>query len=61
MLIQITAPHFVAGYDTQSGRIAPIIRYMRGWPLEKIAGYCKQKGWNVTVGESDETTRLPLL
>jgi hypothetical protein len=45
MLIRITAPHFVAGYDMDAGNIAPIIKYMKNWDYNKILNYCKSKGW----------------
>lgn len=47
MLIIVYAPHFVAGYDTMTGNIAPIIRYMRGWPMSRITSYCQSKRWSV--------------
>lgn len=45
MLIRISAPHFVAGYDMANGQIAPIIKYMKGWNYNKILNYCNKKGW----------------
>ena len=47
MIIRITANHFCAGYDVINGNIAPIIKYMKGWSLEKIKSYCKEKNWSV--------------
>lgn len=47
--VQITAPHFVAGYDLGTGNIAPIIRYMKGWTIEKMYAYCDGKGWSLRV------------
>lgn len=44
-MIRISAPHFVAGVDLDTGRAAPIIAYMRTWPVERIAGYCRSKRW----------------
>ena len=49
LTVRITAPHFVAGYDMTRGNIAPIIKYMRGWSLDKIAVYCARKGWTYEV------------
>jgi hypothetical protein len=46
MLLQITAPHFVAGIVVQK-RPAPILSYMRGWDLFKIIAYCNSKGWSI--------------
>jgi len=47
MLIRIFVPHFVAGYDMASGRIAPIIKYMKGWDYNKILNYCNAKSWKL--------------
>jgi len=51
MLFQITAPHFCAGFGFTNGvdQIAPIIRYMRDWSLEKIEAYCEKKGWTMAL------------
>jgi len=51
MLIRITAPHFCAGIDyARTGvRLAPILRYMRGWTVREISAYCRQKGWTFQV------------
>lgn len=49
-LLQITAPYFVAGAIVQAGvvvRAAPIIKYMRGWPIVKVEAYAGKKGWIV--------------
>lgn len=47
LMLIITSPYFVAGYDLQTGNIAPIIKYMRGWSIEKIRSYCQRKGWSL--------------
>lgn len=50
--IRIEAPHFVAGVDVVDGRAthcAPILKYMAGWNGQKIAAYCRQKGWKWEV------------
>jgi len=58
-LIRIEAPHFVAGIETYMAlgrldycekaypihRVAPIINYMKGWPVHRIFHYCKRKNW----------------
>lgn len=49
MLIIIEAPHFVAAYDTVTGQIAPIIKYMLGWKLERIERYCGVKKWTLRI------------
>jgi hypothetical protein len=50
-LLWINAPHFCAGADLDSGvvngAIAPIIRYMRGWPIERVRSYCRSKQWEL--------------
>lgn len=49
MLYRISSNYFVAGYDIETGNIAPIIRYMQGWSLERIKEYCQKKGWILEV------------
>lgn len=47
-LIQITAPHFVAGIVALDGRVveaAPILRYMAGWTGQEMVACCRRKGW----------------
>lgn len=56
LLIMIEGPHFVAGYDVDSGNIAPIIRYMRGWTIEEIIRYCEKKGWKFNYDLFDTGT-----
>lgn len=60
-LIRISSPTFVAGYDREIGRIAPIIKYMRGWTDEQISTYCKSKGWTcakVKAIKNEDAIRL---
>ena len=57
MLIRIDAPHFVAGivfeYKTNNQNIeyckvldvAPIIKYMKKWSIDKVVNYCCKKKW----------------
>lgn len=47
MFIRIIAPHFVASYDMDTGNIAPIIKYMKGWSYIKILNYCNSKNWQL--------------
>lgn len=49
MWLRISSKYFVAGYDLQSRQIAPIIRYMKGWELNKIKSYCRYKGWSLEI------------
>jgi hypothetical protein len=50
-LLRINAPHFCAGADVTggivSGNVAPIIRYMRGWRIERVRSYCRQVQWQL--------------
>ena len=48
MLIRIVAPHFVAGIDYPM-RCAPIVKYMKGWSLNRIFDYCRSKGWKASI------------
>ena len=52
-MIRITALHFVAGIDPKTGNIAPIIKYMKSWPLAKIKSYCASKKWKVEIIEEE--------
>jgi hypothetical protein len=49
MMLRITAPHFCAGFDLTTKRIAPIIAYMRRWKLDRISDYCRVRGWELEV------------
>lgn len=52
MLVQIAAPHFVAGIVLTNGIVtaaAPIVKYMHGWRRDKVSDYCRQKRWQVSV------------
>jgi hypothetical protein len=49
-VIQVSAPHFVAGIVMENGcatRPAPIVNYMLGWTRERIERYCPGKRWRV--------------
>ena len=51
-LASIDAPHFNAGivlWDDLVIEAAPIVRYMRKWPRDRVRSYCKDKGWTVCV------------
>lgn len=49
LLLQITARHFAAGIVVDASlrviEAAPILWYMTGWPVGRVANYCKAKGW----------------
>jgi len=47
-LIVIDAPHFYAGIVAEHGKVkeaADIVKYMKGWDGQRVAAYCKAKGW----------------
>jgi hypothetical protein len=51
-LAAIDAPHFYAGIVLQNDRVieaADIVKYMRKWTRDRVRGYCKDKGWKVSV------------
>lgn len=59
-VIQIEAPHFVAGAVLEDGKVwwsAPIIRYMRGWSRNKVVTYCKRKTWHLTFLKDEQERR----
>lgn len=49
MQVIIDAGHFYAGYDLETGRIAPIIKYMKGWTVQEIQDYCTKKKWKCMI------------
>jgi len=54
MLIRITSPHFCAGIDWP-GKYPPILRYMKGWDLDRIARYCAERNWKYQLlGEIED-------
>jgi len=63
-LLWIDAPHFCAGAEvidgTVAGRIAPIIRYMRGWPMARVRSYCRSKRWELLTCGVDREDRHSL-
>ena len=49
-IYRITAGHFCTAFVVRSGRIAaiaPIVKYMIGWPLGNIERYVAKKGWAI--------------
>jgi len=52
MLLRIVSNYFVAGYDITNDNIAPIIKYMRYWNLQKIKNYCNKKKWSLEIYEN---------
>jgi hypothetical protein len=57
-LYQITAPHFCAGFIRVNGVVAvaaPILSYMKGWPIGKVKRYCAQKEWGLEWIEPSQT------
>lgn len=48
LFLIIDAPHFYAGYDVDTGNIAPILRYMKDWDLIEVVNYCERKGWEIS-------------
>lgn len=49
-MIRILAPHFTAGVIVGQ-RVAPILTFMRTWDADRIARYCRGKGWRWEVVE----------
>lgn len=51
-LIRITSNYFCAGAIIKNNkitRIAPIIKYMKGWNYSKIFEYCQSKHWTLEL------------
>jgi len=52
ILASVDAPHFNAGIVLWNDRVveaADIIRYMKGWPRDRVRDYCAKKNWHVSV------------
>ncbi len=62
-MISINAPHFCAGAcvvgGTVAAPIAPIIRYMTGWPIERVRAYCRAKRWELWEFATTHADRRP--
>lgn len=51
-LITIDSGYFNAGavlFENKVITVAPIIKYMMGWSIQKIENYCYKKGWMMYV------------
>lgn len=56
-LIQITSRYFCAGIVLKEGTVktaAPILKYMRGWNLNKVRNYSTGKGWKITTVRNND-------
>ena len=53
MLVRVVAPHFVAGFVMEDGKItacAPILRrHVMGKTADQIRSLCKAKGWRASI------------
>ena len=42
-MVRIEAPHFCAGVELRDNKVvkvAPILKYMRGWEVSRVTSYC---------------------
>jgi hypothetical protein len=49
-LYRIVAPHFVSGIIVDGDTViavAPIVKYMRDWKIDKVFAYCQRKKWAI--------------
>jgi hypothetical protein len=52
LLARIEAPHFTACLVLKADVVviaADIVRFMGGWPRDRVRDYCHQKGWRITA------------
>lgn len=52
MLYRITAPHFVAGLNTEVGVVveaAPILKWALGKDIDYLKEYFKRKNWQIEI------------
>ena len=57
-LYQVKSDYFVAGFCTANHKVvkvAPIIKYMKGWNLSRALEYAKSKGWKTEKVKRHET------
>ena len=55
-MIRIESHYFVVGViitDEIVVRAPPIVKYMKGWSVQRVTNYCEKKGWKMT--------KLPIL
>jgi hypothetical protein len=51
-MIRIDGKFFVAGAVLENGvvvRCAPIIKYMMGWPRDRVFAYCAKRRWKAVL------------
>jgi hypothetical protein len=51
-VIRIESKYFVAGAFIENGHVKaadPIIGYMEGWSVGRVANYCMRKHWRLEV------------
>lgn len=51
-LVQVTAPHFCAGFETDGKyviKVAPILRKLRGMTEDEARAFIKNKGWKASI------------
>lgn len=47
---RVTAPHFCAAFVVRGGvvvKVAPILKWCKGWGESKTLAYMRHKGWEV--------------
>lgn len=52
VLYRVQAPHFVAGFTTESCKVVdsgPILKWTRGMYISKVFKFCKKKGWKLNA------------
>ena len=52
IIITIDSGYFNAGvvlFENRVITVAPIVKYMMGWDVQKIENYCYKKGWLMYV------------
>lgn len=49
---RVVNTYIAAGGEFTNGKIsrcAPIIKYMAGWSVERLIGYCRNKDWDLEI------------
>ena len=60
-LLRIKSSYFVVGVEINEGKVIrcpPIVKYMKGWNIDKVIKYCRNKGWKMGMkGDGDNESR----
>jgi hypothetical protein len=63
MILRIVGPNFVVGAVVEDGKVtevAPLLRFMRGWPERRVLEYVARRHWTVDrLADPPDTSDIP--